>query len=443
MRASLVVVGMNHRTAPVEMRERLAVPSDALGQVDAELVRLPAVREAMFVATCNRIEVYAATDQLAQCAASIREYFERKAPGAAVRDCLYEHHDRAAVRHVFRVAASLDSMVVGEPQILGQVKQAYAAARSVGSLGPALSRTLSRAFAAAKRVRTETTIGTGSVSVASIAVDLATQIFGDLPGRRVLLLGAGKMALSAARALTQQGARLAVANRNYERAVQLAHAHGGDAHPLEDLPLLLQHVDVVVCSTGASRFVVTREMVHSAMKARRGRSLFVIDIAVPRNVDPRVNSLDNVYLFDVDDLERAVARALSGRGGALQAAEKIVEEELRAFEAEQRSGAAVPTVVALREHFRMIARAELERSLSGKLRHLSEEDRRALETMVDAMVNKLLHAPTVALRTQAATDEGAALAAVVRMLFQLPEQDGVERGSVDSEKSGTSEGAAS
>jgi glutamyl-tRNA reductase len=419
--ASLIVVGMNHRTAPVELRERLAVAPEALGQAATALGALPHVREVVFVATCNRIEVYAATDDVAdEGVAAIREFLVARDPSASVADCLYEHRGPAAVRHLFRVAASLDSMVVGEPQILGQVKEAFAAARSAGTLGPALSRTLARAFTAAKRVRTETSIGTGSVSIASVAVDLAQQIFGDLRGRRVLLLGAGKMAIAAARALGQHGSRLAVANRSYERAVEIARAHGGDAHPLGDLELLLPHADVVLCSTGAARFVVTREMVQVAMRARRGRALFLVDIAVPRNVDPRVHDMDSVYLFDVDDLERQVARALNSRGGVLEAAERILEEELSAFDREQRTGAVVPTIASLRERFRITARAELERSLSGKLKHLGDGDRRALESMVDAMVNKLLHAPTAALRAQGATAEGPALASIVQALFQLP-----------------------
>ena len=401
--------------------EQLAVPAEGLGEATAALAHLPNVTEAMMVATCNRIEVYAATDSPVQCAEAIRGFFEARAPGAGVANCLYEHRDGAAVRHVFRVAASLDSMVVGEPQILGQVKEGFAAARSAGSLGPALSRMLPRAFQAAKRVRSETGIATGSVSVASVAVDLAKQIFGELKNRRVLLVGAGKMAFAAARSFVQNGAKLAVANRSYDRALELAKARGADAHPLDDLPLLLPNVDVVLCSTGATRFVITYDMVQAAMKARRGRSLFIIDIAVPRNVDPRVHTLDNVYVFDVDDLEREVGRALGGRGGALDAAEKILDEELRAFDAEQRAGSVVPTVAALRERFRVMARAELERSLGGKLRHLGEDDRRALETMMDAMVNKLLHAPTAALRAQSATSEGAALAAIVRALFELPD----------------------
>jgi glutamyl-tRNA reductase len=423
-RTSIVVVGLSHRTAPVELREQLAVPLDSLGATAKEIAALPGVREAMLVATCNRVEAYVACESATRSVEALRGFFAGRAPGSAVGDCLYEYADESAVRHVFRVASSLDSMVVGEPQILGQVKEAYAAADSAGALGPTLRRAISRAFSAAKRVRTETGIATGRVSVASVAVDLATQIFGTLAARRVLLLGAGKMALGAARALVVQGAKLSIANRSYEKAAELARARAADAHPLEDLPLLLTAADVVVCSTGASRYVLTVEDAKAAMKVRRGRPLFVVDIAVPRNVDPRINDLDGVYLYDVDDLEREVARALSLRGGSLQQAEKIVDEELTAFERDRRTQAgAGPTIAALREHFRSTMRAELERSLSTKLKHLGDAERAALEAALDAAVNKLLHAPTVALRSQAATEDGEAMAAVVRALFRLPEAD--------------------
>jgi len=419
VKGSLLVVGLNHRTAPVELREQLAVSAELLPGVAGEIRQLPHVNEAMFVATCNRVEAYVSTDHAASASEALRGYFVSRAQGASVGECLYEHRNDAAVRHLFRVASSLDSMVLGEPQILGQVKQAFAAARSAGAIGPSLGRTIDRAFAAAKRIRTETGIATGSVSVASVAVDLARQIFGDLRDRQVLLLGAGKMALGAARSLTQSGAKLSIANRSYDKAVEVARSRGADAHAMEALPLLLPHVDVVVCSTGSSRYVLTHEMVHAAMRSRRGRMLFVIDISVPRNVDPRIHDLENVYLFDVDDLEREVARAMGGRGGALERAETILEEELRSYEVERRAGSVAPTVAALRERFRMVARAELERSLGGRLKHLGEHDRLALEAMLDATMNKLLHGPTVALRQQAASPDGAALATVLRALFQL------------------------
>ena len=426
-RASLVVVGLSHRTAPVELREQLAVPAESLGACVKEIASLPGASEAMLVATCNRVEAYVASESASSTVAALRGFFAKRAPGAAVDSCLYEYADDRAVRHVFRVAASLDSMVVGEPQILGQVKEAYAAAESAGALGPTLRRAIPRAFSAAKRVRNETGIANGRVSVASVAVDLATQIFGSLSERKVLLLGAGKMALGAARALVAQGAKMSVANRSYDRAVELARSWGADAHPLDDLSLLLTVADVVLCSTGASRYVLTLEDAKAAMKVRRGRPLFVVDIAVPRNVDPRVNDLDGAYVYDVDDLEREVARALSLRGGSLAQAEQIVDEEIHAFERDRRaSSGAGPTIAALREHFRAVARAELERSLSGKLKHLGAAERAALEAMVDATVNKLLHAPMVALRSQAASEDGEAMAAVVRALFRLSDAD--ERG---------------
>jgi glutamyl-tRNA reductase len=423
-RASLVVVGLSHRTAPVELREQLAVPAESLGACVKEIASLPGASEAMLVATCNRVEAYVASESTSSTVAALRGFFAKRAPGAAVDSCLYEYADDRAVRHVFRVAASLDSMVVGEPQILGQVKEAYAAAESAGALGPTLRRAIPRAFSAAKRVRNETGIANGRVSVASVAVDLATQIFGSLSERKVLLLGAGKMALGAARALVAQGAKMSVANRSYDRAVELARSWGADAHPLDDLSLLLTVADVVLCSTGASRYVLTLEDAKAAMKVRRGRPLFVVDIAVPRNVDPRVNDLDGAYVYDVDDLEREVARALSLRGGSLAQAEQIVDEEIHAFERDRRaSSGAGPTIAALREHFRAVARAELERSLSGKLKHLGAAERAALEAMVDATVNKLLHAPMVALRSQAASEDGEAMAAVVRALFRLSDAD--------------------
>ncbi len=420
MSPSLVVVGLSHRTAPVELRERLAVDPEALGAAAKMLSQRAGVQEAMFVATCNRVEAYVVSEQMGLSLASLKEFFEERAPGGSVQDCLYHYADDAATRHVFRVASSLESMVVGEPQILGQVKEAFAAAQSAGVIGPRLQQTISRAFQAAKRVRTETGLSTGRVSVASVAVDLASQIFGTLQGTRVLLVGAGKMALGASRSLTQKGAKLSIANRNYDRAVELARARNAVAHPLEDLELLLTQADVVLCSTGSSRFVLTVEMVRAAMKARRGRSLFVVDIAVPRNVDPRIHSMDGVYLFDVDDLEREVGRALNARGGSLGDAERIVEEELSLFARDRKVGmGAGPTIAALREHFRGVAKIELERSLSAKLKTVGPTERAAIEALLDSVLNKLLHSPTIALRKSAATEDADAIASVVRELFGL------------------------
>lgn len=419
MTSRFVVLGVNHRTAPIETRERVAVSADSLDGVVRSVRGLPGVREAMMVATCNRVEVYATGDDLDAVAGSLRGYFDQR--GAV--PYLYEHRDDAGLRHAFRVCASLDSLVPGDAQILGQVKEAFAVARDAGCTGQVLNKLMPRAFLAARRVRAETAIGHGQVSIASVAVDLTRGIFGDLAGRQVVVLGAGKMALGAARSLVRHGARLAVANRSYEKAVALASEHGGAAHPLTDLAMLLQHGDVIVCSTGASTYVVTRDEVQRAMKGRRGRSLFLIDIAVPRNVDPRVGDLDNVYLYNIDDLERIVAEGSSSRVAATTAAERVVGEEIEAYRNEQRARGAAPVITALRQRFRATAKAELERSLAKPLKHLTADDRKALEVMLDAMVNKLLHAPTMALRTQADTPDGAQREESLRALFDLADAE--------------------
>ncbi|MDO9021872.1 MAG: glutamyl-tRNA reductase [Deltaproteobacteria bacterium] len=417
MTAGVVVVGLNHRTAPVEARERLAVPPEGLEDAARAVAALEGVREAVVIATCNRVELYAMGDETSAVAAELRRHLQARG-GAGVT--LYEHRGEAAVRHAFRVCASLDSLVVGEPQILGQVKEAVAAARAAGALRGGLGRVMARAFQAAKRVRSETGIAEGQVSVASVAADLARGIFGDLVGRKVLVVGAGKMALGAARTLARAGASLLIANRSFERAAALAREHGATAHPLTDLGMLLQHVDVAVCSTGASGYLLTRHDVATAMKARRGRGLFLIDIAVPRNVEPAAGDLDSVFLYNVDDLERAVAEGGQGRAVAAAEAERVIAEELSAFRVEEQAQrSAGPTIVALRRRFQEAAAAELERSLGGKLRHLPEGDRAALGAMLDALTNKLLHAPTAALKEAAGSADGDEVLRAARSLFAL------------------------
>lgn len=423
MSVGVVVVGVSHRSAPVELRERLAVSTDALEDVVRGIRAKEGVAEAVLVATCNRVELYAAGDDDDRLSRVAREFFDTRgaAPGQQ-----YEHRGVDTARHAFRVCASLDSMVVGEPQILGQVKEAYGIAQAAGCVGARLTRLMSHAFLAAKRVRAETGIATGQVSVASVAVDLARGIFGDLGGRRVLVVGAGKMAIGAARSLVRHGAQLAVANRSFARAEALAKEQGGTAHPFTDLSMLLQHCDVVVCSTGAQGYVLTRELVQSAMRARRGRSLFVIDITVPRNVDPRVGDLDSVYLYDLDDLEQIVADGAKVRGDARSAAEAIVAQEVDGYaKAEREKVGAGPTIAAIRQRCRAAAEAELERSFAQRLKHLGAEDRKAVEAMMEAYTNKVLHAPTVALRAAGSAGDEALLQAAQR-IFNLgaPSQEG-------------------
>jgi len=425
----IVVVGLSHREAPLEVRERLAVDGEAVSGLLRSLVERPSVREAVLVSTCNRIEIYAVAqsdsetdaDAAAQDVERIIHELAERNGASGIAPYLRTHLRKDAVRHLFRVASSLDSLVIGEPQILGQMKEAFEAAKSSGSVGKYLERAMSRAFHVAKRVRTETGIGEGQVSVSSVAVDLARQIFGDLAERSAMLLGAGEMAEAAAKLLVKDGAKLQVVNRSPERAEQLALDFGGVARRWEDLDKALVQADVVIASTAAKRFVVTRAMVVKAMRARRGRSLFFIDIAVPRDVEPTVNDLDNVYLYDIDNLSNVVADSMRDRQAEAERAEVLVNHEADGFESWTEVLSVTQTIVALRTKVRASLAAELEKSLSGRLKHLPDADRKALEAMLDAAVNKLLHAPTTRIKAMAGDPAVGDLVKAVHELFDLAE----------------------
>jgi glutamyl-tRNA reductase len=417
--ARLYVVGLSHKTAPIEVREPFAFADGAIKPALAELLKLPGVAEAMLISTCNRVELYAGIDGNEAPGAVERFLIDRRGLSTSLRAHLYMHDGEPAVRHLFRVAASLDSMVVGESQILGQVKEAYGTALEVGSLGPILTRTLPRAFAAAKRVRSETQVARSSASVASAAVDLAAQIFGDLKGRDVLVVGAGKMGDLSARHLKASGiGALYVVNRTLERAQELAARLGGKSAPWEDLDKLLAKVDIVLCSTGAAEPVIRRDRIEKVMRARRGRWLFLIDIAVPRDVDPAVGDVENVYLYDVDALQKVVEDNLAGRAREAQDAHAILEQELTRFFALELSLGVVPTIKLLRSRFIEVAHAEAERTL-GKLQNASDKDKAQVKALAESIVNKLLHAPLTALKKAAADDPDSELADTVRALFDL------------------------
>ena len=424
----IVVVGLSFRTAPVEVRERFATSTDTFPQVLARLASRTELAEVMFLSTCNRVEVFARpkTTSEPDRALALRAIREVLGAHASVTDgelvrILYEREGQEAIRHIFRVAASLDSMVLGEPQILGQVKSAYDAAIAAGSLKSVLGRCVQRAFTTAKRVRSETALGAGTVSISSVAVDLAKSVFGDLQKHTVLLLGAGEMAEAAARSLGKGAKAIHVCNRSSSRGEQLAQEVGGTAVPWADMEQELGVADVVVASTGSPHFVVTRDMMKRVMKARRGRTLLLVDIAVPRNVDPEVHAIDNVFVFDIDDLEQQVALGLDARKGEAAHAEVIVEAELSELLKWAQALDVQPTVVALRAKTKGILVAELERSLQGRLKHLGETERAALLQMVESATNKLLHAPSTRLRTAASTENGGELVNAARTLFDLPE----------------------
>ncbi|MGZ6144349.1 MAG: glutamyl-tRNA reductase, partial [Myxococcales bacterium] len=342
---TFICVGLSHRQAPIAVREQLAVPADQLQAKVKKLRSLPGVREALLVSTCNRLEIFAVADGKGAGEDILAELGPIAAPHAVCR------FDEEAARHLFRVAASLDSMVVGEAQILGQVKEAAHQASEAGVMGAEINRALAAAVRSAKRVRTETEIARGAVSLSSVAVQLAHKLLGSLEGRSVLLLGAGEMAQLAARELRSEGAtELLVANRSPQRAEELAREVGGMPVSLSDLPTLLERADVAICSTGASSFVVSRDLMHRALKARRYRPIFLVDLTLPRNVDPAVNELENVYVYDLDDLERMAAQNRDLRAAHVGKAEDIVEHELKAFLASVRERRAVPVLAQLRAH---------------------------------------------------------------------------------------------
>jgi glutamyl-tRNA reductase len=422
----IVVVGLSHKTAEIAVRERLALPNDAMTALLDELVAQPEVGEALVVSTCNRVEVVAAGKRhygtaMADVAAAVARVLGDRAPG--VESFLYRHSGESAVQHLFRVVCSLDSLVLGEPQILGQVKSAFHLAKKHGCVGLQLNRAISHALRAAKRVRTQTALGTGQVSVPSAALDLAREIFGNLAGKRVLLIGSGQMGETAARLLVGSGAKLAVMGRNRERVEELATSMQGEAHGFEALEAQLALADVIITATSSPGYVVTHQQVAGARRRRRGRSLFLIDLAVPRDIDPSIDDLDGVFLYNVDDLSEIVAQTLSSRRREAEAAEEIVSAEtksyVRALSAEQ----ATPTIVSLRKQFSAVISGELERSARG-LKHLSEDDRQALARLVEASVNKLLHPATRQLRALAADPEAQseldAAVALLRDVFSLP-----------------------
>ncbi len=413
MTARFFMVGLSHKSAPIDIRERVALSGDALKAALQELRQMDGVQEAFVVSTCNRVEVYVQADGDEPA----RRFFTSRAADAG--DHLYAKASVDAVRHLFRVSASLDSMVVGEQQILGQVKEAYGLASAVQVAGTYISRLCNRAFAAAKRVRTETDIGRGATSMSQVAVELVEKIFGDLSGRAILLAGAGKMGALSAKALADLGAdRILVTNRSAERGLALAHQVKGTFREWEELQHLLVEADVAIVSTGAPTYVLTRDMVAAAMKARRHRSLCLIDLAVPRNVDPAAAALGDVFAYDVDDMERVVEATHEARRGEALRAEAIVEAEVMAFAKERETRAALPVLAQLRRRAETIARAEAERTLTQVGEKLDEKGRRSVEAMAQAIVNKLLHGPTSRLKEAAASGDGA-LAGAAAELFGI------------------------
>jgi glutamyl-tRNA reductase len=419
--SELFVVGISWRTAPVAVREKLAFAADEIAPTIRAITQKLPVAEVVLLSTCNRVEVYGVAKTGADATGPVRAFLAETRGVAAteVASALYDHRGAHAIRHVFRVASAIDSLVVGEAQILGQLKAAYAASGDAGTVGPLLARCLERAFGVAKRVRSETAIARGAANVSSVAVELARRVFESLAGKRVLVVGAGKMSSLAARHLYASGAdKLVVTNRSLEKARALADEIDGEARPWDDLEGLLVDADVVISSTGAREPVLTRALFKRVAKARRWKSIVVIDIAVPRDAEPAIGELDGVYLYDIDDLDKVVAANLAERQKAADHATRIVEHEAGQFERWLRTQGVVPTIRALRERFTQVAEAEVQKALDAKKDLTRDQARELVQRTVQLVVNKLLHQPTTVLRGSS-EEEAAVRAEVLCELFGL------------------------
>jgi glutamyl-tRNA reductase len=425
------LIGVNHKTAPVEVRERLAIPDARLPEALKRLAEHPGVDEGLILSTCNRVEVLAQTKNgSVDLRGFLRDYFQLNPTDYEPH--LYEYREGEAVRHLFRVTSSLDSMVVGEPQILGQVKEAYATARAVGAVHSQLDLLLTRAFAVAKRVRTETAVGSSAVSVASVAVELAKKIFGSLQGKHVYLVGAGKMSELAARHLLAHGAEsIFVANRTYDRALQLAAKFGGQAILFEQLYETCDRADIVITSTGAPHAIFRREHGELFLGRRKNRPMFFIDIAVPRDVDPGMNKLDGIFVYDIDDLQQAVSSHVDDRRKEAERAEFIIAGEVERFQARLQTLDVVPTIVSLQDHLETIRQAEIDR-VRARLGALSPEQELAVEVLTRGIVSKIMHTPISALKTAAREQEATTVIDLVRRLFNLQEKERREKSMAKS-----------
>ncbi len=418
---NLQLIGVNHKTAPVEVRERLALPESRLPEACKKLLEHPGIEEGLILSTCNRVELLARTKNgSADLRSFVQNYFQ--VDPADFDQHFYEYREQEVVRHLFRVTSSLDSMVVGEPQILGQVKEAYALARAVGAVQSQLDSLLTRAFAVAKRVRTETAVGSSSVSIASVAVELAKKIFGSLHGKHVFLVGAGKMSELAARHLLAHGAAsIFVSNRTYDRAVTLASKFNGQVIPFDKLYDTCDKADIVITSTGAPHAIFRREHAERFLARRRNRPMFFIDIAVPRDVDAEVNKVDGIFVYDIDDLQQAVTAHVADRRKEAERAEAIISFEVDRFQARVQGLDVVPTIVSLQDHLETIRQAEIDR-VRGRLGKLDPDQELAVEALTKGIISKIMHTPITTLKTAARDPEATTVIDLVRRLFNLQDK---------------------
>ena len=417
----IVLLGLNHKTAPVELRELLAFSKEETVAVLEGLQKCPDINEVMLISTCNRVEVLLTTSNITSAVNSVKTYISefKKIPISKFEDTLYIHNGEEAVRHIFRVASSLDSMMVGEPQILGQIKDAYLTAILKKTSGVILNRLLHKTFFVAKRVRSETGIGDHAVSISYAAIELAKKIFGDLKGKKVLMIGAGEMAeLAVEHLIRNRAGEIFVANRTFERGVELSNRFKGKAIRIEEIPDCLKLVDIIISSTGSPNFIIVRDQVKGVMRSRRNRPIFFIDIAVPRDIDPDINRLNNSYVYDIDDLKGVIEENIKDRNRESIKGERIVDEAVIRFQQWFESLNVVPTIVALRNKIDFIARSEINKTLQS-LNHLSDNDCQAIYRMTNSLINKILHDPTLFLKSNGCHGDKSVYVDLTRKLFKL------------------------
>jgi glutamyl-tRNA reductase len=417
------VVGLNHKTADIDVREKLAFNSSGLEDGLIRFKKLPEVHEAIILSTCNRVELYANVSDTIKASESIKTFLSEfhNINKGSLDNALYIYDDVNAVRHLFRVASSLDSMVIGEPQILGQLKDAFEFALEKKTTGILLNKLMKKAISVAKKVRTETRIAENAVSISFAAVELARKIFTDLSKRVCMLLGAGEMAELAAKHLLNNGVKeVMVSNRTYERACELAKEFQGKPVTFDEFIDEMVHTDIVICSTGASKYILMKNQMQRVMKERKQRQVFIIDISVPRNIDPEINDLDNVYLYNIDDLQSVVDANMFERQKEAEKAEKIIEEEIETFLKWQSSLDSVPTIIALRDKAEEIKKEELDKLLN-KISGIGEKDKEAIEYMATAIINKLIHPPTMALKED--TEDKDIMIALIKKLYGINGED--------------------
>ena len=416
-----LLTGLSHHTAPVEVRERLAFEENTLLEALDRLRRRPGMIEGMILSTCNRVEVAVTAEEQSDAEGSIERFLaeSRSVEPDWMSPYLYRYHGPDAIRHLFRVASSLDSMVVGEPQILGQLKNAYTVAKEHGAVTGFLDVLVTRAFNVAKRVRSETEIGAHAVSVSYAAVELARDIFGSLADKKVMIVGAGKMSESAARHLRHCGVtQIYVTNRTYERASEMAQLFDSKIVDYTRFTATLPEVDIVIASSGAPHYIITRDDMKKVIDARRNRPMFLIDIAVPRNIEPSINALDNVFLYDIDDLQKVVDTNLEGRMESAEEAEAIIREEVERMMARMKAREVVPMIVSLQEQLENVRLAEVAR-MRGKLGTLTPEQEQALDALTKGIINKIAHGPISELRKQASQPDGHHFVTAIRKVFRL------------------------